>query len=102
MVVVDTDGDLLSDEDERIYKTDPKKADTDSDNYSDYEEVFNSRDPRNATPGPGQKYRETMPAIVQHTGSETIEAAIQQPQEKIRDAATFGNSYLQHALQEIS
>jgi len=42
---VDSDGDGLSDEEEKIYKTDPFKIDTDGDFYTDYEEIFHSWNP---------------------------------------------------------
>jgi len=48
-VDIDTDGDGLTDRDERdTYLTDPNKADTDGDGYPDGEEVFNGFDPLSA------------------------------------------------------
>lgn len=45
---VDSDQDLLSDEDERTFKTDASKPDTDGDGLSDYLEVRNFKtDPLN-------------------------------------------------------
>jgi protein-disulfide isomerase len=42
---VDTDGDGLSDAQEKVYGTDPNKTDTDGDGYSDGEEVKNGYNP---------------------------------------------------------
>jgi len=42
---VDTDGDLLSDEDEKRLGTDPRVKDSDGDGYPDGEEVLNGFDP---------------------------------------------------------
>ena len=42
---VDTDGDKLSDDDEKLIGTDPKKPDTDGDGFTDYEEVMLETDP---------------------------------------------------------
>jgi hypothetical protein len=44
-VAVDTDGDGLSDEDEKKYGSDPNKTDTDGDGYSDGSEVKGGYDP---------------------------------------------------------
>lgn len=44
---IDTDRDLLSDEEERLLGTDPTKEDTDGDGLSDYEEVQIKLDPKN-------------------------------------------------------
>lgn len=42
---IDTDGDGLSDWEENVYGTDPKKSDTDGDNYLDGEEILSGHDP---------------------------------------------------------
>jgi hypothetical protein len=47
VVPIDTDRDLLSDEEERALGTDPAKEDTDADGLSDYEEVQIKSDPKN-------------------------------------------------------
>ena len=44
---IDTDRDLLSDEEERLLGTDSTKEDTDVDGLSDYEEVQIKLDPKN-------------------------------------------------------
>ena len=58
---IDTDGDGLSDEDEKIYKTDPLSIDTDGDNYTDYEEIYGSWNPLDGEYGPGQSQRTEIP-----------------------------------------
>ncbi len=52
--LVDTDNDGISDEEERIYRTDPTKMDTDGDFYTDYEEVTMGWNPIKAAVSPGQ------------------------------------------------
>jgi len=42
---IDSDNDSLTDEQEKIYGTDPKKADTDGDGYKDGDEVIHGYDP---------------------------------------------------------
>jgi hypothetical protein len=53
----DSDGDGISDVDERQYGTNPQRSDTDSDGYSDKEEIENSWDPLSLTSSPGQAQR---------------------------------------------
>ena len=66
----DSDGDGLSDEEEKLYRTDPSKADTDGDFYSDYEEVASGWNPLSKDLSPGQTLRTEAPsrAFVLPTG----------------------------------
>ncbi len=50
-IFVDSDQDGLSNEEERLYKTDPQKRDTDGDSYSDGVEVKSGYDPLKPAPG---------------------------------------------------
>lgn len=50
-IFVDSDGDGLSNEEERLYKTDPENIDTDGDSYSDGVEVTSGYDPLKPAPG---------------------------------------------------
>jgi hypothetical protein len=50
-IFVDSDQDGLSNEEERLYKTDPQKRDTDGDSYSDGVEVQSGYDPLKPAPG---------------------------------------------------
>ncbi len=50
--LVDTDHDSLSDEEEKLYRTDPTKTDTDGDFYTDYEEVMSGWNPLSKSPSP--------------------------------------------------
>lgn len=52
-IFLDSDQDGLSDEEEKIYGTDPQNSDTDGDGYSDGAEVKTGYDP--AKPAPGDK-----------------------------------------------
>lgn len=62
--LVDTDGDSIPDEEERIYRTSPNKIDTDEDFYTDYEEVTMGWNPINASPSPGQSHRDKLPEVL--------------------------------------
>lgn len=68
LTIQDDDKDGLSNDDERSFKTDPKKPDTDGDNYGDFEEIQFSWDPINAELGPGQKDRRSV-AVANNTSS---------------------------------
>lgn len=57
---IDSDCDWLSDENEKIYKTDPYNPDTDWDFYTDYEEIKNNNEPLIKELWPGQIYRENL------------------------------------------
>lgn len=61
---VDSDGDGLSDEEEKIYKTDPLKIDTDTDFFTDYEEIFNSWMPLDRHMWPKQEARMEIPGYI--------------------------------------
>lgn len=61
---LDTDGDGLSDEEEKAYRTDPKNPDTDGDFYTDGEEVMWGWNPLSKELSPGQKYREAPVSAV--------------------------------------
>ena len=50
-IFVDSDQDGLSNEEERLYKTDPQNRDTDGDSYSDGVEVQSGYDPLKPAPG---------------------------------------------------
>ncbi len=50
-IFVDSDQDGLSNEEERLYGTDPQKRDTDNDSYSDGVEVLSGYDPLRPAPG---------------------------------------------------
>lgn len=50
-IFVDSDQDGLSNEEERLYGTDPQKRDTDGDSYSDGVEVASGYDPLKPAPG---------------------------------------------------
>lgn len=52
--IIDSDDDWLSDEEELIYKTDPKNRDSDFDEFTDKEEIDNWRNPLNKEASPGQ------------------------------------------------
>lgn len=56
----DSDKDWLSDEEEKLYYTDPNNIDTDNDNYTDKEEIDYGWNPLNKELSPWQEHRETL------------------------------------------
>ena len=64
-IFLDTDQDGLSDEEEKMYGTDPTKADTDGDGYTDGAEVKSGYDP--LKPAPGDKIVKQETKAVQDT-----------------------------------
>lgn len=54
--LTDSDGDGLTDHQERLYGFDPNKADTDGDGYNDFIEMSYGWDPLNPSPSPGQSW----------------------------------------------
>jgi ABC-type nickel/cobalt efflux system permease component RcnA len=58
---IDTDHDGIDDEEEHVYKTDPKNRDSDGDYYLDGEEVNYGWLPMNPSPSPGQIQRWAYP-----------------------------------------
>ena len=56
----DSDGDGLSDQEEKIYHTDPFNPDTDGDGYLDGEEVLHGHDPLNPNKDDKIKYEEPI------------------------------------------
>lgn len=71
-IFVDSDQDGLSNEEERLYKTDPQKRDTDGDGYSDGVEVKSGYDP--LRPAPGDKIFEVArPETETEEGSASTE-----------------------------
>lgn len=100
----DSDGDGLSDEEERAYRTDSHRPDSDGDNYSDAEEVNNGWNPFSASLSPGQKYREQpLPSV--DTGS--IDAGQDEISRRyvhdtgLLDASGYGGEYLKQTLSAI-
>lgn len=76
----DSDQDGLTDEEERLYGTDPKSSDTDGDGYSDGAEVRSGYDPLKASPG--DKILSSGKEHIATNASEQSEDVSSQPQEK--------------------
>ncbi len=106
--LVDTDGDNISDEEERIYKTDSGKIDTDGDFYTDYEEVTMGWNPLKASVSPGQMKRDKMPTALLSvpTGVHQNEGADQYDARYIKQTnlldTGFGNIQLRDTLKTIT
>lgn len=58
---IDTDTDGISDEEEKVYHTDPSSADTDQDYFTDGEEINNGWNPLSKSLSPGQIPRYEVP-----------------------------------------
>jgi len=105
----DTDGDMIPDEEEKIYRTDPSKIDTDGDLYTDYEEVTMGWNPISANVGPGQTKRDHMPEVLislpidtaQSQQSNDLYHARYIKQTNLLDTG-FGNMQLRDTLKAIT
>ena len=78
-IFIDSDQDGLSDEEEKIYHTDPYKADTDGDGYSDGAEVASGYDP--LKPAPGDK-------IIQNTGTSNSQSETKESSDNLTQQLT--------------
>ena len=72
MVFADTDGDHLSNDEEKIYGTDPDVAAADSDSYSDGVEIESGFDPLKPAPGDRITPEETMTTTDSTTASTEV------------------------------
>lgn len=86
-IFVDSDQDGLSNEEERLYKTDPQKRDTDGDSYSDGVEVKSGYDP--LKPAPGDKiFAEPTTQNAQGEGNEDTKNLTQDVSQEIANIIT--------------
>ncbi len=70
--VIDTDWDGISDEEELIYKTNPKNIDSDWDFYTDYEEIYGSFNPLDNNFWPNQTPRYEIPKDILENVTKSI------------------------------
>ena len=100
LLQVDTDCDWLSNEDEKIYKTDINKIDTDWDNYSDYDEVVLWFNPLDSEYWPWQDYREKLRDVI--CKKEQIEINKKSMWYSSLDSNSYWIEYLKKILKYIS
>jgi len=100
-VFLDSDQDDLTDEEEKVYGTDPKNSDSDSDGYSDGAEVKSGYDP--TKPAPGDKVIATEENAASVLGEETsTENLTEQVALKISEMASSSNTDDQEvSLEEV-
>lgn len=105
---IDNDCDGLSDEDEKIYKTDPNKIDTDWDNYTDYEEVTWWWNPLNPEYWPWQSYKEKVTNVKCKKEQLEINKSLKKDDNqfsknyKILNSNSYWTDYLKKILKYIS
>ena len=112
LCIVDSDWDGVSDDEERIYGTDPFKIDTDGDFFTDYEEIFWGWDPLSVTPGPAQPYRDSLPQELVFAAEKNIktksdclkeaETFISQNQNKWLLQEWLANNYFRGVVEKIA
>jgi ABC-type nickel/cobalt efflux system permease component RcnA len=98
---LDSDNDGLSDEEEKIYATDPNKIDTDGDNYSDREEVDFWWNPLNPEMWPSQEYREEFDTINIQKNISDLEKISADISAKNLSDFWYWNDYLKQVMQYI-
>ena len=98
---IDSDNDGLSDEEEKIYGTDPNLVDTDSDNYSDREEVDFWWNPLNPEMWPSQEYRDKLDAITIQTNISNLEKISADISAKNLSDFWYWNNYLKKVMKYI-
>lgn len=100
----DTDWDWVSDDDEKIYKTNPYEIDSDGDNYSDFEEITTSFDPINKNPWPRQVPRDKIPDDVKNSTQTNLKQ--EQEYQKAKNSGLafdfYWIDYLEKALKNIN
>lgn len=110
--VIDSDGDWLSDDDEKLYKTDPYKIDTDWDFFTDYEEVNAGWYPVDKNTSPGQDFRVSMPDYLKENAWNNIktESDCEEQNQIFTDnnkdtwllQTWFANTYFAQTIEKIS
>ncbi|MBX9809160.1 hypothetical protein K2X92_02100 [Candidatus Gracilibacteria bacterium] len=98
-VMIDSDGDGLSDDDEILYATNPNNKDTDSDGYNDNIEIQSSWNPVSKELSPGQKPFDTDSP----NSSETINTIIdpRQGNNLSQDSGVWGGERFRNILRDI-
>ena len=102
IVSKDSDNDWLSDEDEKIYQTNPNKVDTDWDNYPDKEEIEYWWNPVNPELWPDQKYREKLDIILSKQKVDALSKINENMKNQNLSDFWYGNEYLQSTMKYIN
>ncbi len=112
LCIVDSDGDGLSDDEERLYGTDPFNIDSDGDFFTDAEEVFGWWDPTSPLAWPWQGYRDKIPDELLLAAKKNIKTLqdcekdsvsfLAQNQNKWLLQEWFANNYFRWVIEKIS
>ena len=100
-VRIDSDNDGLSDQEEKIYATDPHKIDTDWDNYSDREEVDYGWNPIDPELWPAQEFRHEMDLITVQKSISNLEEISANISAKNLSDFGYWNDYLKKVMKYI-
>lgn len=98
---IDSDNDGLSDEEEKIYATDPNNIDSDWDNYSDREEVDFGWNPLNPEMWPAQEYRDELDTISIQKNISNLEKISADISSKNLSDFWYWNDYLKKVMKYI-
>lgn len=102
VVRIDSDSDWLSDEEEKVYLTDPNKIDTDGDNYTDKEEIDFGWDPINSNLWPWQEYREKLDINLSQQRIDSLKKINEEVLSKNLSDYWYNNSFLNKVMKYIN
>ncbi|MDD3144605.1 MAG: hypothetical protein PHV23_00680 [Candidatus Gracilibacteria bacterium] len=102
VVRIDSDNDGLSDEEEKVYLTNPKEIDTDGDNYTDKEEIDFGWDALNKELSPGQEYREKLDVELSNKKIDELENINKTISQKNLSDYGSNNGYLKKVMKYIN
>jgi hypothetical protein len=101
-IFLDSDQDGLTDDEEKLYGTDPRNSDSDGDSYSDGAEVKAGYDPTKSAPGDKVVSSDSMPSQPQVEAASSEDNLTQQVAQKITEITSKTDSSDQEsALDEI-
>jgi len=99
---IDTDNDWLSDEEEKIYFTDPGNIDTDWDYYTDKEEIDFWWNPLNKELWPGQDYREKLDIQKSNNNVDSLKKISSEIENKNLSDYWYWNGYLKSVMKYMN
>lgn len=102
VVRIDSDNDWLSDEEEKVYLTNPKEIDTDGDNYTDKEEIDFWWDALNKELSPWQEYREKLDVELSNKKIDELENINKTISQKNLSDYWSNNWYLKKVMKYIN
>ena len=102
VVRVDSDGDWLSNEEEKVYLTDPNKIDSDDDFYTDKEEIDYWWNPLNHDLWPGQQYRDKLDIVLSQEKIDSLQKINEEMLEKNLSDYWYNSNYLNKVMKYIN